>query len=210
MITTRIQNPLLPQHPFAAQVTGPSGCGKTVWVKALLTHPDSPFDKVVYYYSIWQPLYVEMRAALGPTVIHFEEGLPAEAPPFDTSLCHCFVFDDLMDAVNKSPWASKLYTAGCHHQNLSVLSLQQRLFTNREQRLQCHYLVMFDFPQDRGAVLPLARQLCLGNTDRFLEMYKDATGRDWGWLLVDMKKGRDPRLRFRRSWRDCYIDAAEL
>ena len=184
--------------------------GDPVWVNELLIHPDSPFDKVVYHYSIWQPLYDEMRAALGDNTIEFAEGLPAEAPSFDTALCHCFVFDDLSDAVNKSPWASKLYTAGCHHQNLSVLSLQQRLFTNREQRLQCHYLVMFDLPQDRGAVLPLARQLCLGNTDRFLEMYEDATGRDWGWLLVDMKKGRDPRLRFRRSWCDCYIDAAEL
>ena len=206
---TRIQNPLLLQHPFAAQVTGPSGCGKTVWVKELLIHPDSPFDKIIYHYCMWQPLYDEMRAALGDT-IEFTEGLPAEAPEFDTALCHCFVFDDLMDAANKSPWVSKLYTAGCHHQNLSVISLQQKLFTNREQRLQCHYLVMFDFPQDRSAILPLARQLCLGNTDRFLEIYKDATGPDYGWLLVDMKKGRDPRLRFRRSWRDCYIDAAEL
>ena len=209
MKATRIQNPLLPQHPFAAQVSGPSGCGKTVWVKELLTHPDSPFDKVTYYYGIWQPLYDEMLAGLGP-VIEFVEGLPTEAPAFDTSLCHCFVFDDLMNEVDKSPWASKLYTAGCHHQNLSVISLQQKLFTNREQRLQCHYLVLFDYPQDRGAVLPLARQLCLGNADRFLDIYKDATEPNHGWLLVDMKKERDPRLRFRRSWRECYIDAAEL
>ena len=39
-----------------------------------------------------------------------------------------FVFDDLMDEVTKSKWASKLYTAGCHHQNLSVISLQQKIF----------------------------------------------------------------------------------
>ena len=117
MMTARTQNPLLPQHPFAMQASGPSGSGKTVWVKDLLTHQDSPFDKVIYYYSIWQPLYDEMRAALGDT-IKFIEGLPEEAPLFDTALTKCFVFDDLMDEVNKSPWASKLYTAGCHHQNL--------------------------------------------------------------------------------------------
>ena len=208
-MSTKIQNPLLLQHPYAAQIAGPSGSGKTVWVKELLSHPDSPFDKVIYYYTIWQPLYDEMHATLQDT-IEFVEGLPIEAPSFNTALCHCFVFDDLSDAVNKSPWASNLYKAGCHHQNLSVLSLQQRLFTNREQRLQCHYLIIFDYPQDRGAIIPLARQICLGNTDRFLEVYRDATGSDYGWLLIDMKKGRDPRLRFRRSWRDCYIDAAEL
>ena len=67
--------------------------------------------------------------ALGDT-IEFVEGLPTERPEFDMALCHCFVFDDLMDAVSKSQWASKLYTAGCHHQNSSVISLQQKIFTN--------------------------------------------------------------------------------
>ena len=124
-------------------------------------------------------LYEEMRATLGGTV-DFVEGLPTEPPTIDTTFCRCVVFDDLMDEVNKNPWAAKLYTAGCHHQNLSVVSLQQKLFTNRDQRLQCHYLVLFDFPQDRGAVLPLARQLCLGNATRFLEVYRDATGPDHG------------------------------
>ena len=208
-MATRIQNPLLPQHPFAMQVSGPSACGKTVWVKDLLTHKDSPFDKILYYYSIWQPLYDEMQAVLGDTIT-FTEGLPEEAPLLDTALTTCFVFDDLMEEVNKSPWASKLYTAGCHHQNLSVLGLQQRIFTNREQRLQCHYLCIFDYPADRGAIEPLARQLCPGKVDDFRRMYRDATAPNHGWFLIDMKKDRDPRLRFRRGWRDCYIDAAEL
>ena len=182
MMATRIQNPLLPHHHLCCQSSGPSGSGKTVWVKELLTHPDSPFDHVFYCYSIWQPLYDEMREALGGA-IEFVEGLPTESPDFDTSLCRCIVLDDLMDKVNKSPWASKLYTAGCHHQNLSVISLQQQIFTNREQRLNCHYLVLFDFPQDRGAITPLARQLCMGNTDRFIEIYKDASGPDYGICL---------------------------
>ena len=136
-MATRMQNPLLPQYPFACQMSGPSGCGKTVWIRNLLKHPDSPFDKVAYFYSLWQPLYEEMCAALGDA-IEFVEGLPTESPEIDTSLCRCIVFDDLMDEVSKSVWAAKLYTAGCHHQNLSVVSLQQKLFTNREQRLQCH------------------------------------------------------------------------
>ena len=211
MKTTRNKNPLLPQHPFACQVSGPSKCGKTVLIKELLTHPDSPFNKVIYHYSMWQPLYDEMRAALEGS-IEFVKGLPTEPPAFDTSLSHCFIFDDLMHEVDKSPWASKLYTAGCHHQNLSVISLQQKLFTNSDNRLQCHYLIMFDYPLDRSAVLPLARQMCPGpgNADRFFEIYKDATGPDHGWLLVDATKKRDPRLRFRRSWRSCYINATDL
>ena len=208
-MATRIQNPLLPQHPYAMQVSGPSACGKTVWVKDLLTHKDSPFDKIFYYYSVWQPLYEEMQAVLGDTIT-FIEGLPEEAPLFDTALTTCFVFDDLMEEVNKSPWASKLYTAGCHHQNLRVLGLQQRIFTNRDQRLQCHYLCVFDYVADRGAIEPLARQLCPGKVEEFRQMYRDATAPNHGWFLIDLKKDRDPRLRFRRGWRDCYIDNAEL
>ena len=145
-----------------------------------------------------------------PQHTEFIQGLPDEVPDFDAKLRHCFVFDDLMDEVEKCKWASKLYTAGCHHQNLSVISLQQKLFTSRDQRLQCHYLVLFDFPQDRGAIMPLARQLCPGNSEKFLQMYRDATEPQNGWLLVDMKKGQDPRLRFRRRWHDCYIDNAQL
>ena len=88
--------------------------------------------------------------------------------------------------------------------------LQQKVFTSREQRLNCHYLAIWDFPQDRGAIEPLARQLCPGKVAEFREMYRDATSPNHGWLMIDMKKDRDPRLRFRRGVRDCYIDNCEL
>ena len=194
------RNPLLPQHPFAMQVSGPSGCRKTFWVKGLLCDPESPFDLILHFYAQSQPLYDEL----------FIEGLPEEAPEFDQAKNHCFIFDDLADEVEKSKWATKLYTAGCHHQNLSVVSLQQKIFASREQRLQSHYVCLFDFPQDRGAIEPLARQLCPGQVEEFRRMYRDATGPNHGWLLIDMKKDRDPRLRFRRGWRYCYIDQCEI
>ena len=210
MMTTRKQNPLLPQHPYACQVSGPSGCGKTVWIRDLLTHPDNPFDKVIYFYNLWQPIYEEMRGTLGDTIV-FVEGLPTERPEFDIAVTSCYVFDDLMRAIDKSEWVSQLYIAGCHHQNLSIISLQQKKFTNRESRLNCHYYVLFKFPGDLGAIEPMARQLCRrGNSEKFIDIYQDATKAPYGWFLVDMKLHTDPRLRFRRSWRDCYSDAANL
>ena len=69
---------------------------------------------------------------------------------------------------------------------------------------------LLDFPQDRGAIEPLARQLCPGKVEQFRQMYRDATTPNHGWFIVDMKKDRDPRLRFRKGWRDCYIDECEL
>ena len=187
------------------QVSGPSGCGKIWFVKDFLSDPESPFDRILCFYAQSQPLYAEL-----PKGTVFIEGLPDEAPEFDQALNHCFVFDDLADEVTRSKWATKLYTAGCHHQNLSVITLQQKVFSSREQRLQCHYLVLFDFPQDCGAIEPLARQLCPGQVEVFRSIYRDATSPNHGWFLVDMKKDRDPRLRFRRGWRDCYIDQCEI
>ena len=109
-------NPLL-------QVSGPSGCGKSWFLRELLCNPDSPFDSMVCFYLLWQPLYEEL-----PMSTKFIEGLPEEVPEFDQALNHCFVFDDLADDVAKSKWATKLYTAGCHHKNLSVVTLQLKVF----------------------------------------------------------------------------------
>ena len=66
------------------------------------------------------------------------------------------------------------------------------------------------FPQDRGAIEPLARQPTPGEVDVFRQMYRDATAPNQGWFLVDMKKDHDSRLRFRRGWRDYYIDNCEI
>ena len=76
------------------QVSGPSGCGKTLFVKDLLCDPESPFDRILYFYAQSQPLYYEL-----PTGTVFIEGLPEEASEFDQALNHCFVFDDLADEV---------------------------------------------------------------------------------------------------------------
>ena len=115
-----------------------------------------------------------------------------------------------MNEVSKSLWATKLFTAEVHHQGLSIATLQQKMFTNLERRLNFHYLRLFDFPQDRGAVTPLGHQLFLGNVAKFLHLYRDAARLNHGCLLVDIKKDRDQRLRFRRSCRDYYIDAVDL
>ena len=201
-------NPFLPQHPFAAQLSGPSGCGKTRWVADLLCHPDSPFDRVFYHYVAWQPLYDQMKKS--GIDIKFVEGLPEEPPELDHTKNTAFVFDDLMNETGKCRWVTKLYTAGVHHQNVSVLSLQQKIYTSRDQRLQCHHLVLWDFPQDRGAIDPLARQLCPGKVEEFRSMYRDATDPMYGWFMVDMTKDRDPRLRFRDGWRTCYTQHCNI
>ena len=114
-------NALLPQHPYAMQISGPSGCWKSWLLRDLLCDTDIPFEHVIYFYSMWQPLYEEL-----PSITVFIEGLPEEAPEFDQALNTAFVFDDLMDEVLKCKWATKLYTAGFHQQNLSVVSLQQK------------------------------------------------------------------------------------
>ena len=69
------------------------------------------------------------------------------------------ILEDVMSEVEKSKWASRLFTRGSHHLNLSVISLMQRVFASREQRLQSSFVVLMSFPADKTAVMSLARQL---------------------------------------------------
>jgi len=208
----RNPSPFLPQHPCRVSVHGPSGSGKTNWLlNALCVPKDQPFDYVEVFYGMAQPKYEILQKHLDKckVPVTFHEGLPSgeEAAEFMAALKEragegkqgCIVFDDLMHTVEKSSWASKFFTAGVHHLNLSVYSLMQRVFASREQRLQSDYIVLYDFPADRSAVAALARQIMPMKPGLFMEMYRQATSKRFGWFMVDLRCRRDgsPQLEFR-------------
>ena len=51
-------------HPFTCMVAGMTGSGKTVWVQSLLqqaqTVIDQPPERIIWYYSQWQPAYTQL------------------------------------------------------------------------------------------------------------------------------------------------------
>ena len=84
-----------------------------------------------------------------------------------------------------------LFTRGSHRCNLSVIYILQNLFHQGKGSssisLNSHYLELFKNPRDKLQILTLAKQMCPGQTDFFLNQYEEAVKRPLGYLLVDLK-----------------------
>lgn len=111
---------------------------------------DTKLDRILFYYSGWQPSYVEYG-----TEIEFRESLPKSS---DYSNDHRFKFaavDVLMrDASNDT--VADLFTKGSHHKNLSVpfvtLNLFHQSHGHRDILLNANYIVIFRNSRDRAQI----------------------------------------------------------
>ena len=85
------------------------------------------------------------------------------------------VSDDQMIYASEDKRIVNLFTRGCHHRNLSVIYIEQNLFhqgkDSRRISLNSHYLVLFKNPREKLQILFLAKQMYLGQTDFFSNLY---------------------------------------
>ncbi|WAR09591.1 hypothetical protein MAR_034667 [Mya arenaria] len=91
--------------------------------------------------------------------------------------------------AGKDKRITDLFTEGSHHRSLSVISINQNLFGNKDptQRRNCHYLVLFNNPVDKQTIMILARQMYPGHCDILLKQFAKATKHPYGYLVVDLK-----------------------
>ena len=86
--------------PWTMMICGPSSCGKTVFVKNFLKHIDSMcdvhFDRIMMYYSEWQPTYLEFGDN-----IEFHEGLPKVEDYVSDPRPKLMILDDWMHEAGK-------------------------------------------------------------------------------------------------------------
>lgn len=154
-----------------------------------------PFERIIFYYSEWQPSYVEYGSS-----IEFHEGLPQSADYANDPRAKLVIIDDLMrEASNNS--VTDLFTKGSHHKNLSVIFITQNLFhQGRGQRdisLNTNYIIVFKNPRDRAQIQHLARQVYPENPRFLQEAYYDATSKPHGYLLLDLKQSTADNCRVR-------------
>ena len=196
------------EHPFTCMVAGMTGSGKTVWVQSLLTQAyrmiNLPPEKIVWCYSQWQPVYMEMLVTI-PN-IEFVKGIPTALEQdayFSVNKRNLIVFDDQMIDAGKDNRIVNLFTRGSHHRNLSVIYIVQNVFHqgkgNRSISLNSHYLMLFKNPRDKLQVLTLAKQMYPGRTDFFLKQYEEAVRRPYGYLLIDLKTTTQDDCRLRTN-----------
>ena len=98
-------------------IAGMSNSGKSYWVFKLLQHNNvlfqKPPGKILYCYSIWQPLHDKMENELD---INFYQGLPSleYLQKFGSSNQHTLVcLDDLQHEIVNSKTIEMLFTQLC-------------------------------------------------------------------------------------------------
>ena len=204
--------------PFSLLLAGATGSGKTRFLQGLLernaTMIDCPPQKILFFYSQWQPSYEEMEASVWPR-IEFVKGLveaPLEKIMADVTtnppriLC---VFDDLMDSLRDSAVVAKLHTQGCHHRNVSTITVLQNLYVKgKEMRnisLNSKYMGLFSQNRDKSQCFVIGRQVMPGRGNLFREIYADAVeneGDNYGHLFLDFSPDCPEQIRFRTRMLD--------
>ena len=198
---------LLPFNSCSSiMVTGGSGSGKTTWINVLFQNlekmcvPTTP-EAVLYCYSVYQPLFDEMKKSL-PNIM-FHEGLPSQEDieRFANGRHRLIVIDDLMHSVGSNTNIELLFTQGCHHRKLSVIYITQNLYqqgkTSRTIALNTQYLVLFRNFRDASQVSFLGRQLYPRQSSMFVDVYKDCTAEPYSYLVIDMAPNSNDLYRLR-------------
>ena len=189
------------RHPFTLVASGSTGSGKTEWIKKLLQNTliiNPPPQKIVYFYSIWQKAYDEMRA-FNPDIT-FIEGVPTVFP---TGLQReLWILDDLQAEIEDSKDVIvNLFTKGSHHKNVSIVLILQNFFNKgksiREITLNAHYLVLFKNVRDRTQIRSLGLQMFPTNVKFLQSAYEQATQKPFTYLFVDLKPETREQLRLR-------------
>ena len=98
------------------------------------------------------------------------------------------IIDDLMHETNET--VAKLFTRISHHKNVSVVYLTKNLFNcnkhNRTISLNAHQMILCENVRDATQIHCLAQQMFSENSEAMMQGYKDATGKPYGYLLVDL------------------------
>ena len=200
------------EHPLTSMIAGMTRSGKTAWVRSLLQQASetiySPPERIVWCYSQQQPVYTELLVAMPH--IEFIKGIPTALEQdsyFDVNKRNLIVFDDQMIDASKDKRIVNLFTRGSHHRSLSVIYIVQNLFHqgkgSRSISLNSYYLVLFKNLRDKLQILTLAKQVYPVQTDFFLNQYKEAVKRPFGYLLIDLKTTTQDNYQLRTNVLPC-------
>ena len=209
-MTKKIYDPRLVWH-YSLLLCGPTGCGKTTWIVELLKHHEELCShtpkKLIWIYGVEQPdLFETIGKIWFPRQCEFISGFPEdlltrlEQTSDHSSLC---IFDDVMNEVSSNSMVSKLFTRGRSHLDCSLVLMLQNIFPKGTQsrtisiNAQCQ--VLFRNLRDSLQISIFARQLCPQNSRDFLEIYKRATQRLYGYLFCCFTQFCSDEIRYRTN-----------
>ena len=162
---------------------------------------DAPYDYIVWSYGQKTKALEETKELYGDKIT-LVEGIPEDLSNFTRQDQHgVFIFDDSQSEICDSQEIADLFTKRCHHENISTIVIFQNLFCEGKHRKTIYrnatYLVLFNNPLDYSLAYSLAKKIYPQKSSIFLEIFKKATQRPYGYLFIDGKLGTPEDARFR-------------
>src|SRR5262249_32100487 len=128
------------------------------------------------------------------------EGVPDDHILNNLAKCSIVIMDDLMLNISEN-FLTHLYTRKSHHKQLAVIFLTQNLFEKKLKtaRNNSHYIILMNSPSAVLSIRNLGSQLFPRQLNFFLDAYKSACSRKFGYLFIDLSPNSDPILRLRTN-----------
>jgi len=190
------------KHPFTALICGPTSSGKSTFTTRFLKYlnnvTDTNFFEIVYCAP--EASYPDLSACKTP--VKFLDCIP-DVEMFSDKKPRVIVLDDMMAQAASDQRVVEIFTRHSHHMGLSTIFIAQNIFHKgkgmRDISLNCHFIVAFKSPRDRGQITTLARQISPGNTKYITEIFEDATSVPFGYLVMDLTQSTPDHLRYRTN-----------
>lgn len=190
------------KHPFTAMVCGPTSSGKSTFTTRFLEYLDKVTDTDFFeiIYCAPEASYPDLSKCKIP--VKFLDCIP-NVEMFSDKKPRVIVLDDMMSQAASDGRVVEIFTRHSHHLGLSTIFIAQNIFHKgkgmRDISLNCHFIVAFKSPRDRGQITTLARQISPGNTKYISEIFEDATRVPYGYLVMDLTQSTPDHLRYRTS-----------
>ena len=211
-------------HPFTMVLSGSTGTGKTEWLMRFLAASsdliEPPVKNILYCYGETNENTIMLAQHKTLASLHYNQahastsgsttgiithnGVPSEALIKSESAKSngrlLLILDDLL--VNlRSAFLDPLFTRGSHNWGCSIILVTQHLFSKEIKTARCnaHYLCLMRNPAGELQIRNIALQCFPMQHHYFMDAYRDATQKNFSYLLVDMHPRTDDRLRLRTN-----------
>lgn len=186
------------KHPFGMIIAGPSSSGKsTLLLKfiaeaAELIHP--PPASILYCFGELS----DTVPFLQRSGINIYSGVPPADLIKKMTKPLLLILDDLLLTISEQQ-LSEYYLKDSHHQNFSIIFVTQALFDKRLRipRQNAQYLVLMRSPNSELSIRNIGVQLFPRRLTYFLDSYRLATNKPYGYLIIDLHAASDSLLRLR-------------
>jgi energy-coupling factor transporter ATP-binding protein EcfA2 len=185
---------------FMMHICGPSGCGKSAFVKNLILSPDlwSVYPDHIFICHRSDSSQYDSISNLPVPVTLWQGTIDFDLIKNTPGYKLLYLDDLLASTIEKyKNELTEVYCVSSHHSNISICSCTHQLFLPglRNLRLQSTYFVLFENKVASDSIARFANQT--GQRSIFMDAYKKATQRNYGYLFYDAAPNTDNRHRLR-------------